>query len=91
MTSLLDDVKRMLELGYGDIPRLTRIKETLEANKMVFVSDRKYLNRLTEDHPENTQVKKPPYAADKSVNRSENEEFEIDELEEKIRVEQEPS
>ena len=91
MTSLLDDAKRILELGYGDIPRLTHIKETLEANKMLYVSDRKYLNKLTKDHPENTPVTTSKYDSDKSTNHSTDTNLELDELEEKIRVESEPS
>ena len=91
MTSLLDDAKRMLELGYGDIPRLKNIKETLEANKMLFVSDRKYLNKLTKDHPENTLVSTNKYDSDKPTNYSTGVNLELDELEEKIRVESEPS
>jgi hypothetical protein len=90
MTSLLDDAKRMLELGYGDIPRLTHIKETLEANKMLYVSDRKYLNKLTKDHPENLKVKKSHYGSEKPTSKS-SDDMDIDELEEKIRVESEPS
>ena len=91
MTSLLDDVKRILELGYGDTPRLTHIKESLEANKMVYVSDRKYLNKLTNDHPESPEIKTSKHDAGKTEKLSPDEELEIDELEEKIRVESEPS
>ena len=91
MTSLLDDAKRILELGYGDIPRLTHIKETLEANKMLFVSDRKYLNILTKDHPENPEVKTSQYGSEKPTSYSSDNNMDIDELEEKIRVESEPS
>lgn len=91
MTSLLDDVNRILELGYGDIPRLKHIKETLEKNKMLYVSDRKYLHKLTQDYPEQQQEKTNRYDLDKTTSYSEDEELEIDELEEKIRVESEPS
>ncbi len=91
MTSLLDDAKRILELGYGDIPRLTHIKETLEANKMLYVSDRKYLNKLTKDHPEKNTVTTSKYDSDKPTNYSADDNLELDELEEKIRVESEPS
>ncbi len=91
MTSLLDDAKRMLELGYGDIPRLTHIKETLEANKMLYVYDIKYLNKLTKDHPENTLVTTSKYDSDKPTNYSIDNDVGLDELEEKIRVESEPS
>ena len=91
MTSLLDDAKRMLDLGYGDIPRLTYIKETLEANKMLYVSDRKYLNKLTKDYPEKNLVTTSKYDSDKPTNYSADDNLELDELEEKIRVESEPS
>lgn len=91
MTSLLDDANRMLELGYGDIPRLKSIKETLEANKMLYVSDRKYLNKLTKDHPKQTVVKTSTYGSEKPTSYSSDDDMDIDELEEKIRVESEPS
>jgi hypothetical protein len=91
MTSLLDDANRMLELGYGDTPRLKHIKETLEANKMLYVSDRKYLNKLTKDHPEQSEVKVSTYGSEKPKNYSSNDDMGLDELEEKIRVESEPS
>jgi len=90
MTSLLDDANRMLELGYGDIPRLKNIKETLEANKMLYVSERKYLNKLTKDHPEQSEVKVSTYGSEKPKNYS-SDDMDLDELEEKIRVESEPS
>ena len=91
MTSLLDDANRMLELGYGDISRLKHIKETLEANKMLYVSDRKYLNKLTKDHPEKIEVKTSINDSEKIIHYSTDNDLEIDELEEKIRVESEPS
>ena len=91
MTSLLDDANRMLELGYGDTPRLKHIKETLEANKMLYVSDRKYLNKLTKDHPEQIETKISSYGSQKPANYSSEEDMDLDELEEKIRVESEPS
>jgi len=91
MTSLLEDANRMLELGYGDIPRLKHIKETLEANKMLYVSDRKYLNKLTKDHPEESEVKTSKYNSKKPNNYSSDSDLDLDELEEKIRVESEPS
>lgn len=91
MTSLLDDVNRILELGYGDVPRLKQIKETLEQNKMLYVSDRKYLHKLTQDHPEHSREKSTKYYSDKTTSGSGDDELDIDELEEKIRVESEPS
>ena len=90
MTSLLEDVNRMLAGEYGDIPRLKEIKETLEENKMLFVSERKYLVKLTREHPEVTKVKTSSY--EKSTPKySTNEDLNLDELEEKIKVESEPS
>ena len=91
MTSLLDDTKRMLEIGCGDIPRLKHIKETLEANKMLYVSDRKYLHKLTKDVPEKSQTSTIKFYTEKITKVSSDGNMEIDELEEKIRVETEPS
>jgi len=91
MTSLLEDVNRMLEIGYGDIPRLKHIKETLEKNKMLYVSDRKYLHKLTQDHPEKPNKNTSTYGLEKPVGYSTNDDLGIDDLEEKIRVDQEPS
>jgi hypothetical protein len=91
MTSLLDDANRMLESGYGDTPRLKHIKETLEANKMLYVSDRQYLNKLTKDHPEQLEAKVSTYGSEKPPSYSSEDDMDIDELEEKIRVESEPS
>ena len=91
MTSLLDDVKRMLEIGYGDIPRLKHIKETLEKNKMLYVSDRKYLHKLTQDQPEERQVKTSSYGSEKPIGYSTDEDLGLEDLEEKIRVDEEPS
>jgi len=94
MTSLLDDAKRMLKLGYGDIPRLKVIKKTLEKNKMLYVLDRKYLSKLTQDYPENPQVKTSRYYSEKTTSYSTDDDLELnelEELEEKIRVDSEPS
>ena len=91
MTSLLDDVKRMLEIGYGDIPRLQHIKETLEKNKMLYISDRKYLHKLTQDQPEKPQVKTSSYGSEKPVGYSTDMDLGLEDLEEKIRVDEEPS
>ncbi|MFZ8907941.1 MAG: hypothetical protein ACO2Y5_08580 [Nitrosopumilaceae archaeon] len=90
MTSLLEDVNRMLANEYGDIPRLKEIKETLEKNKMLFISERKYLVKLTRDHPETLEEKVSLY--DKPTTKySTDEDLDIDDLEEKIKVESEPS
>lgn len=90
MTSLLDDVNRMLENGYGDIPRLKQIKEILEQNKMLFVSERKYLVKLARAHPETTEIKTSNYGQS-TAKYSLDEDLDLDELEEKIKVESEPS
>ena len=90
MTSLLDDVKRMLEIEYGDIPRLNHIKKTLEENKMLYISDRKYLYKLTQDNLEKTTTKTSQFDSEK-IKYTTDENLEIEELEEKIRVDEEPS
>jgi hypothetical protein len=94
MTSLLDDAKRMLKLRCGDIPRLKHIKKTLEKNKMLYISDRQYLSKLTQDHPENSQVKTSQYNSRKTTSYLPDDDLKLDELEEleeKIRVDSEPS
>jgi regulator of replication initiation timing len=90
MTSLLDDVKKMLEIEYGDIPRLKHIKKTLEENKMLYISDRKYLYKLTQDNLEKTTTKTSQFDSEK-IKYTTDENLEIEELEEKIRVDEEPS
>jgi hypothetical protein len=90
MTSLLDDVKRMLEIEYGDIPRLKHIKKTLEENKMLYISDRKYLYKLTQDNLEKPTTKTSQFDSEK-IKYTTDENLEIEELEEKIRVDEEPS
>ena len=91
MGSLLDDVIRMLNEGYGDYNKLEQIKKTLEQNQMLYVSDRKYLLKLVRDHPEHKKIKTSQYGIEKKPVYSLDEDLEIDELEEKIRVESEPS
>lgn len=91
MTSLLDDANRMLKSGYGDLERLKGIKETLEQNKMLYVSERKYLIKLVRDHPEMPKDKISNYGSEKKQQHSLDEDLDIHDLEEKIRVESEPS
>jgi hypothetical protein len=90
MTSLLDDVNKILELEYGDIPRLKHIKKTLEQNKMLYVSDRKYLHKLTQDNTEKPTPETSKYYSEK-INYSTDDDLELEELEEKINVDSEPS
>ncbi len=46
MSSLLDDVNRLLNQNQGDSIRLQHIKKSLEENKIVYLSDRKYVTNL---------------------------------------------
>ena len=91
MASLLDDATRMLQSGYGDADRLKKIKEALEANKMIVVADRQYLVKLAKDHPENPEEKTSNYGREDHFQHTPDEDLDIDELEEQIRVESEPS
>ena len=66
MPSLLDDVNELLKQNKGDIGRLNYIKETLESNKILYLSDRKYLTDLgkqylKEDASDNTQKRITQY------------------------------
>jgi len=60
MQSLLDDVNKLLSKNHGDESRLLHIKETIEKNKILYVSDRKYLTDLCKRHlnQKNPEVKK---------------------------------
>jgi len=57
---LLDDVNKLLSKNHGDESRLLHIKETIEKNKILYVSDRKYLTNLSKRHlnQKNPEVKK---------------------------------
>lgn len=44
--NILDDVNSLLQLGRGDIERLRYIKETLESNRTLYMSDKKYVEDL---------------------------------------------
>ncbi len=90
MTSLLDDVNKLLEIEYGDIPKLKHIKKTLEQNKMLYISDRKYLHKLTQDSTKKPQIKTSKYDSEK-INYSTDDNLELEDLEEKIKVDEEPS
>ena len=90
MNSLLDDANRLLKMGFGDFTRLQQIKKTLEENKMLYVSDRQYLVKLAKDHPENPQEKTSKYVPD-TVKYSTDTDLDLEELEEKIKVDSEPS
>ena len=47
---LLDDVNYLISNGIGDLSRLEHIKETLQNNKELYDSDRKYLDELSEKY-----------------------------------------
>ena len=66
MQSLLDDVNELLDKKYGDMSRLLHIKETIEKNKILYTSDRKFLSDLCKTHlgQKNPEVKKQKYVKD---------------------------
>jgi len=66
MQSLLDDVNELLSKKYGDASRLLHIKETIEKNKILYASDRKFLSDLCKTHlgQKNPEVKKQKYVKD---------------------------
>jgi len=43
---LLDNVKSLINLNIGNIPRLTHIKESLQSGKDLYMSDKNYLNNV---------------------------------------------
>jgi len=55
----LDDVNNLIKLGKGDQGRLEHIKATLESNKILFASDREYLQRLVSDNLESSLSSEP--------------------------------
>jgi len=50
MSNLLDDINLLISKRVGDLSRLDHIKETIEKNKQLYDSDRKYLDELIEKH-----------------------------------------
>jgi|TARA_B110000495_G_C22926450_1_gene541441 hypothetical protein len=56
MSSLLDDVNQLLNQNKGDSGRLQHIKDTLEKNKTLYVSDRQYITTLMKNlqHPDDS-------------------------------------
>ncbi|MBC8501593.1 MAG: hypothetical protein H8D35_00510 [Nitrosopumilus sp.] len=50
MGSLLNDVNILITKRVGDLSRLDHIKETIENNKQLYDSDRKYLDELIDRH-----------------------------------------
>lgn len=59
---ILEDVNQLLKLKKGDFTRLNHIKELCEANEIISLSDRKYIDRLSSQYlhkNENKEPKKP--------------------------------
>ena len=56
MSSLLDNVKQLLNLGVGDIGRLEHIKSSLEENKKLYSSDMNYVEKMIEQHIGNQEI-----------------------------------
>jgi|GEM_PF-3502515 hypothetical protein len=56
MSSLLDDVNQLLNQNKGDSGRLQHIKDTLEKNKPLYISDRQYITTLMKNlqHPDDS-------------------------------------
>lgn len=50
MTSLLDDVNALINLGVGDQGRLTHIRKTLQNDNPLFGSDENYIHKLKNIH-----------------------------------------
>ena len=48
---LLYDIERLLSLGKGDLGRLEHIRESLYAQKTLYLSDREYVERLSSQFP----------------------------------------
>lgn len=63
MTSLLDDVNVLLNNNHGDRGRLLHIKETINKNKILYISDREYLTNLCKKYldQKTPEVKKQRY------------------------------
>lgn len=68
MSTLLEDVEELLSKNYGDRGRLLHIKETLEKNKILYVSDRQFLTNLCKKHLEQ---KSPEYKNQQRIKYSE--------------------
>ncbi|HXV66739.1 MAG TPA: hypothetical protein VD731_05915 [Nitrosopumilaceae archaeon] len=56
---IIDDVNALLNLKKGDSGRLVQIKEICEANGIVALADRKYVERLASQYLKKVEIKKP--------------------------------
>ena len=50
MSEDIENIKKLLELKIDDIGRLEHIKKALENNEKLYVSDREYLEKITNQH-----------------------------------------
>ena len=65
-STLLDNVKQLLNLKVGDAGRLEHIKSSLEENKTLYSSDMNYIRSLIEHHIVNPEI------LDETVKQNEN-------------------
>jgi len=56
---IIEDVNALLKLKKGDSGRLNHIKDLCEANEIISISDRKYIERLVSQYLSKTVQKKP--------------------------------
>jgi hypothetical protein len=56
---IVEDVNALLKLKKGDSSRLNHIKDLCEANEIISLSDRKYIERLASQHLGKFEQKKP--------------------------------
>lgn len=56
---ILEDVNSLLKLKKGDFTRLNHIKELCEANEIISLSDRKYIDRLSSQYLQKSDIEKP--------------------------------
>src|SRR3989304_4829035 len=56
---IVEDVNALLKLKKGDPSRLNHIKDLCEANEIVSLSDRKYIERLASQYLSKFEQKKP--------------------------------
>ena len=88
---IVEDVNQLLELKKGDSYRLNHIKEACESNKIISISDRKYIERLASQylHPDiqkksKTQNKPKfiPIEEPEDITREKNIDFETNQISE---------
>jgi len=60
MSNLLEDVNELLNQNKGDHGRLQNIKKTLESKRILYISDSKYLRKLTKEFLEDYEGKRLP-------------------------------